>query len=201
MKLYYAPGACSLAPHIIAREAEIAVDLARVEFGREGKFADGRDYTTINPKGAVPALELDDGEVLTENAVVLQYLASRAPGRGFMPEEEGMARWRLLELLNFVATELHKGFSPLFHDPTPDVRVRVVRDLGRRFDYLEGAYAHRPWLSGDGFTIADAYAFAVLRWTGVHGIDTSPWPGLEGFMQRVRARPAVQRAMREEGLD
>jgi glutathione S-transferase len=201
MKLYYAPGACSLAPHIIAREAGIELDLHRVEFTPHGKFADGGDYTAINLKGAVPALEFDDGQVLTENAVVLQYLAACAPESGCMPVGEGTERWRVLELLNFIATELHKGFAPLFHGASGEARATVVRELGRRLDYLEAVYGGRPWLSGERFTIADAYGFAVLRWTGTHKIDTSPWPGLEGFMQRVRARPAVQQAMHEEGIE
>ena len=139
MKLYYAPGACSLAPHIVALEAKLDIKLDKVQFGLKRLTEDGRDYYGVNSKGAVPALELDDGQVLTENAVVLQYLAARAPAANLIPAD-GLARWRVLELLNYIATELHKGFAPLFNPAiTPEAREATVKALGKKFDFLEKA--------------------------------------------------------------
>jgi glutathione S-transferase len=201
MKLYYAPGACSLAPHIVAREAGLDVQLEKVEFGPDGRWAGGRNYWQINPKGAVPALDLDNGEVLTENAVILQYLSSLAPQANLGPPAEGMAHWRFLELLNFIATELHKGFAPLFKQPTPAVREATIEALGLRFDLLARQLADRSYLTGERFTIADAYAYVILNWTRLHQLDLTPWPSLRALMDRIEARPAVQQARREEGLD
>lgn len=201
MKLYYAPGACSLAPHIVAREAGLDVQLEKVEFGPDGRWAGGRNYWQINPKGAVPALELDSGEVLTENAVILQYLSSLAPQATLGPPAEGMAHWRFLELLNFIATELHKGFAPLFKQPAPAVREATIEALGLRFDLLARQLADRSYLTGERFTIADAYAYVILNWTRLHHLDLTPWPSLRALMDRIEARPAVQQARREEGLN
>jgi glutathione S-transferase len=201
MKLYFAPGACSLAPHIIAREAGLKVDLVKVTFSDDARTAEDRDYYTINPLGAVPALGLDGGEVLTENAVILQYLAEQAPQTGLGPPAAGMSRWRFLELLNFIATELHKGFGPLFKAETPpQVRDAVIEALGKRFTLLQRKLEGKPYLIGERFTIADAYAYVVLNWTSYHKIDIGPWPGLKSYLQRVRERPAVLQARREEGL-
>lgn len=201
MKLYYLPGACSLASHIVAREAGLKLDIVKVERSAGQKTAEGRDYTTINPKGAVPALVLDNGDVLTENAVVLQYLAEQAPKAGFMPSGGGMQRWRLLELLHFVATELHKNFSPLFNPATPpEMRKIIIETLGARFDVLERTIGDKPYLTGENFTIADAYAYTVLNWSRIQKIDLDRWSNLKAFVQRVAARPAVQQALREEGL-
>jgi glutathione S-transferase len=201
MKLYYAPAACSLAPHIAAIHAGLPLDLKKVEFGAGGKTVDGRDYTEINPKSAVPALETDEGEVLTENAVLLQYLAARAPGSGLVPSGEGLQRWRFLELLNFIATEVHKGFGPLWNPSTPsEVREATVQLLGKKFAYLEQQLGGREFLFGDSFTAADAYAFAVLNWTGIHKIDLSPWPKLQAYFQGLRRHPSVAQALSEEGL-
>jgi glutathione S-transferase len=201
MKLYYAPAACSLAPHIAASEAGIPIELVKVEFGADGKTAAGRDFLEINPKGAVPALELDSGEVLTENAVLLQYLAAQAPDSDLMPRAGGIAHWRFLELLNFIATEIHKGFGPLWNPKsTPEVREATVTALGKKFDVLEAQLGDGPWLTGDKFTIADAYAYAVLNWTNVHKIDLGKWPGLQSFLRRAAERPGVHKALAEEGL-
>ena len=201
MKLYYAPAACSLAPHIAAIEAGVPIELGKVEFGPAGKIVDGRDYREINPKGAVPALELDGGEVLTENAVILQYIAAQAPQSGLVPPGEGMARWRLLELVNFIATEVHKGFGPLWSPATPpEARAATIETLGKKFDVLEAQLGAGPWLTGEAFTIADAYAYAVLNWTRVHKIDLGKWPGLHSFLSRAEQRPAVHKALQEEGL-
>jgi glutathione S-transferase len=198
MRLYFSPGACSLAPHIVIREAGLDVGLERVNLA-EKKTQDGHDYLAINPQGSVPALELDDGAVLTENAAVLQYLASLAPNAGLAPQE-GMAHWRLLETLNFIATELHKGFSPLFHKPTPEAREAVIKQLQSRLSLLQGKLGDNPFLLGDRFTIADAYAFVVLRWAERFRIDVSGLPRLTDYFERLLARHSVRRALEEEGL-
>ena len=199
MKLYYAPGACSLAPHIAAREAGLPLDLVKVDLRAKTTEA-GDDYRAINPKGAVPALQLDDGDVLTEAAVVLQYLAAEAPESGLVPYD-ARARWHLLELLNFIATEVHKGFGPLWNPTvTPEARQAAIDNLGRKFDLLEARLQERPYLTGEGFTIADAYLYAVFNWTGPLKVDVARWPGLQAFQRRVSERPAVREALREEGL-
>lgn len=199
MQLFYSPGACSLAPHIVIREAGLdAVKLNRVKFGAERLTEDGRNFFAINPQGAVPALELDDGEVLTEAQVLLQYLAALAPEKGLAPSE-GMARWRLLETLNFIATELHKGFSPLFKKPPPEQREAIAKVLVNRFGLLEQKLGDKDYLLG-AFSIADAYAFVMFTWTRKFEIDLSGAPKLLAYFQRVMARPAVQRTLQEEGL-
>lgn len=200
MKLYYSPGACSLAPHIVAREAGLDIALEKVDLGAK-KTETGRDYLSINPKGAVPALELTDGDVLTENAIVLQFLADKAPQSTLVISEE-MARWHFLELVNFIATELHKGFAPLWGSRISSAgREIAVENLSKRFGILERQLGDQPYLTGETFTIADAYAYAVLNWTKIHNIDLSRWPRLVAFLKRVADRPAVRRALTEEGLE
>jgi glutathione S-transferase len=200
MKLYYSPAACSLAPHIVAREAGLDIALEKVDLGAK-KTETGRDYLSINPKGAVPALELADGDVLTENAIVLQFLADKAP-QSALVISEGMARWHFLELVNFIATELHKGFAPLWDSRTSSAgREIAVENLSKRFGILERQLGDQPYLTGETFTIADAYAYAVLNWTKIHNIDLSRWPRLVAFLKRVAGRPAVRRALTEEGLE
>jgi glutathione S-transferase len=199
MKLYYTPGACSLAPHIVLREAGLPFDLAKVDLQAK-RTESGEDYSAINPKGSVPALGLDDGSVLTENAVILQYLADRSPAAGLIPAG-GIARYRLLEWLNFIATEVHKGFGPLWNPATPAEYKTTTREtLGKKFDYLQNALQGRDWIAGEDFTIVDAYAFTVLNWTAMHEIDLSRWPGLTAFQGRVANRPAVRAALIAEGL-
>jgi glutathione S-transferase len=198
MKLFYAPGACSLAPHIIIREAGLDVALDKVTFGPERLTTDGRNFYDINPQGAVPALELDSGEVLTEAQVLIQYLASLAPAKNLAPQD-GMTRWRLLETLNFIATELHKGTSPLFKKPSAEAREAAVKNLVNRFGLLDGKLGDKPYLLGD-FTIADAYAFVMLTWARKFEIDLSSLPRLKAYYQRVQQRPAVQQTLQEEGL-
>lgn len=199
MKLFYAPAACSLGPHIVAREAGVDLQLDKVTFGAEGRTTtDGRDFYKINPQGAVPALELDSGDVLTEAQVILQYLASLAPAKNLAPSE-GIARWKLLETLNFIATELHKGTSPLFKKPSDDVRDATIKNLQTRYALLAGKLGDKDYLLG-AFTIADAYAFVVLNWARKFQIDLSAQPTLQTYFQRVLARPAVQLALQEEGL-
>jgi len=199
MKLYYSPGSCALAPHIVIREAGLEVKLDKVTFGEERTTENGHDFFGINPQGSVPALELDDGSVLTENAAVLQYLAAQAPDTDLSPRE-GMAHWRLLETLNFIATELHKGFSPLFHKPAPEVRKALLLSLRKPLALLNEKLGDKQYLVGDRFTIADAYAFVVLRWARRFQIDLSDLPKLTAYFGRLLARPAVQMALQEEGL-
>ena len=199
MKLYYTPGACSQAPHIVLREAGLSFDLVQVDLAAK-RTASGEDYLPINPKGAVPALGLDDGSTLTENAVILQYLADQAPAAGLIPSG-GIERYRLLEWVNYIATEIHKGFGPLWNPATPDAFKQTTRELlGKKFDYLQNALRDRPFIAGERFTIADAYAFVVLNWTAMHDIDLSRWPSLTAFVARVAQRPAVRAALQAEGL-
>ncbi|MDZ4690708.1 glutathione transferase GstA [Terricaulis sp.] len=196
MKLYYAPAACSLAPHIVIREAGLDVALDKVTFGKERTTESGKNFYDINPQGAVPTLELDNGEVLTEAQVLLQYLAAQAPQANLAPAE-GLTRWRLLETLNFIATELHKGISPLFRNPSEDQRATVTKTVRNRFELLEGKLGDKEYLLGP-FTIADAYAFVTLNWARKFEIEVSP--KLQAYFQRILARPAVQQALSEEGL-
>ncbi|HEY1325602.1 MAG TPA: glutathione transferase GstA [Casimicrobiaceae bacterium] len=199
MKLYYSPGACSLASHIALCEAGIAHELERVDL-RTHQLADGRDYRGVNAKGYVPTLELEDGTRLTENAVVLQYIADRNPGT-LAPGLGSMERYRLMEWLNFIASEVHKGFAPLWNPAIPqEQRNAVIRTLGTRFDYLAPFLEQRKFLTGDAFTIADAYLFAVLSWKDHLKVDLGRWPSLQGFLDRAAARPKVKEAMREENL-
>lgn len=194
MRLYYAPGTCSLAPHIIVREAGLDVALERVDL-KAKRTADGRDYKAISPMGAVPALELENGELLTENAVLLQYLASLAPEKKLGRAGEGMDHWRLLETLNFIATELHKGFSQLFGHPPEEWRAKASEKLAGRFALLAQTLGDKPYLMGD-FTIADAYAFVMLGWAERFSIPVSD--ELKAYRQRIANRPAVQQTLGEE---
>ncbi|HYW16925.1 MAG TPA: glutathione transferase GstA [Allosphingosinicella sp.] len=200
MKLYYAPGACSQAPHIVARESGLDIELANVRFP-DKVTDDGEKLVEVNPKGAVPTLRLDDGEVLTENAVILQYLADKAPGSELALPAGGIERYRLLEWLNYIATELHKGFGPLWNPATPDEVKQSTREaLARKFDYLQERIGDGPYVLGERFSIVDAYAFTVLNWTRIHGIDIARWPGLTAYLGRVAERPAVQETLKAEGL-
>lgn len=199
MKLYYAPGACSLAPHIALNEAGLAHDAVKVDL-RTHKLADGTDYATINPKGYVPLLELDDGTRLSEVAVLLQYIADRKPGT-LAPAFGGVERYRLMEWLNFVATEIHKQFGPLWYPDTPQpTRDKQLALLAKRFGYVDGVLAAQPYLTGDKFTIADAYLFTVVNWSGMLKVDLTPWPALQKFQARVAARPKVHATLVAEGL-
>jgi glutathione S-transferase len=199
MKLYYMPGACSLAPHIALREAGLPVELEQVD--RSKKTASGADYLTINPKGAVPAVRLDDGQVLTEAAIIQQYIADKVPAKKLAPAAGTPERLRLQEWLNYIASELHKGIGQLFNPAMPDDYKEAVKKglAARQFAHLEKALAGRDYLLGD-FTIADGYAFTVLNWTNFQKIDMSAFPNIVTYMKRVAARPAVQAAMSAEGL-
>lgn len=200
MKLYYSPGACSLSPHIVLREGGFDFQLERVDL-QSGKTETGRDYKTINPLGYVPALELDDGEVLTEGPAIVQYLADRVPEKRLAPPAGGLARYRLMEWLNFISTELHKGFGALFNPAFPDEAKAIVRaQLERRIGEAERRLGGRSFAMGEDFTVADAYLFTVLGWSRYVNVDLSPWPGLGAYLGRVAARPAVQAALAAEGL-
>jgi glutathione S-transferase len=199
MKLYYAPAACSLAPHIALCEADLPHDLVRVDLGT-GQLADGTDYRKVNPKRYVPTLELDDGSRLTEAGVVLQYIADRKPGT-LAPAPGSMERYRLMEWLNFIATELHKGYAPLWKPDLPEsYRAHVVQTLGKRFDFMARPLEQHAYLAGDAFTIADAYLFTVLNWSSHLKVDLARWPSLQRFLNRIAARPKVRQALREEDL-
>jgi glutathione S-transferase len=200
MKLYFVPGACSLAPHIVLREAGLSFDMDKVDPATK-KTASGEDFNKVNPKGYVPTLKLDDGSVLTEAQVLLQYVADQKPEAGLAPKFGTMERYRLMEWLNFIATELHKGFSPLWNPQTPEaVRESTKANLAKRFDTLEAHFATKPFLMGDKFTIADGYLFTVVNWANFVKVDLSKWPKLGEFMGRVASRPAVQAALKAEGL-
>jgi glutathione S-transferase len=199
MKLYYAPAACSLASHIALQASGLPYTLERVDL-REHRTQSGQNYYDVNPKGYVPTLQLDDGERLTENGVVLQYVADRKPGT-LAPVFGSMARYHLMEWLNFIATEIHKAVGPLWRATTPEAqRSEVLQGLGRRFDFVAQALNGRPYLTGDAFTIADAYLFVMLNWRKVLRFDLDRWPLLQQFEERVAALPPVRHAMQAEGL-
>jgi glutathione S-transferase len=199
VKLYYAPAACSLAPHIALEESGLPYELVKVDL-RAHKLANGTDYYTINPKGYVPLLELDDGERLSEVAVIQQYIADRKPGT-LAPVYGTMERYRLNEWLNFIATEIHKQFTPLWHDETPEATKATQRAaLAKRFTLVEQTLASQPFLTGTTFTVADAYLFTVVRWAGPLKVDLTPFPALREFQSRVAARPKVHAALRAENL-
>jgi glutathione S-transferase len=199
MKLYFMPAACSLAPHIALREAGLSFDLERVDQNK--KTRSGEDYLSINPKGSVPAFRLDDGQVLTEAAVIQQYIADRVPAKKLAPAAGMPERYRLQEWLNYIASEVHKGIGQLFNPAMPNEYKDAVKKAlaSRQLPYLEKALADRDYLMGD-FTVADGYLFTVLNWTNLHKIDLSAFPNISAFMKRVAARPAVQEAMKAEGL-
>ena len=200
MKLYFAPGACSLSPHIVLRESGAQFDLEQVN-NQEKKTKSGTDYWTINPKGQVPVLELDNGERLTEGPVIVQYIADKQPASGLVPPAGTSERYRVQEWLNFTTSELHKTFGPMFRPTTPDAyKVISKENLGKRFDWLNQQLAGRQYLMGDKFTVADAYLFTVLRWSSRVDIDLAKWPNLKAYADRVAARPKVQEAMKVEGL-
>src|SRR5919107_5805338 len=200
MKLYYAPGACSLAPHIVAREAGLKLDLDKLDFATRQPES-GEAFADVNPKGYVPPLRLDDGSVLTEVATLVQYLADQAPQSGLAPANGTLERYRLPEWLTFISTEIHKGFGPLWNPALPDASKEAAKaHLSKRFAYLDGRLKDRPYLTGDRFSAADAYLFTVVNWTNIHNVDLKPYPNLKAYMGRVAARPAVRQALEAEGL-
>jgi len=200
MKLYYSPGACSLSPHIVMREAGLPVQLSKVDLASKKTDA-GEDFRTINSKGYVPTLELPDGQRLTEGPAIVQYLADQAPARGLIPAAGTIERYRIQEWLNFISTELHKQFSPLFDAAAePTLKARQIERLTARFDWVNKQLGNRDYLMGSAFTVADAYLFTVLTWTGYVNIDLAKWPAVAAFKERVSQRPAVKEALKAEGL-
>ena len=198
MKLYYSPGACSLAAHITLAEAGLSYSTKRVDL-KTHTLADGTDYYTINPKGYVPVLELDDGSRLSEVAVIVQYIADRKPGT-LAPAFGSMQRYRLMEWLNFIATEVHKNFSPLWHPIADATKETLHAKIASRLDFVTNTLSKQPYLMGEQFTIADAYLFTIVNWSGMLKVDLTPWPALQQFQARVAVRPAVRAAMIDEGL-
>ena len=199
MKLYYSPGACSLAPHIALAESGLPYATKIVDL-KKHTLADGADYYAINAKGYVPLLELDDGSHLSEVAVILQYIADRKPGT-LAPTLGSIERYRLMEWLNFIATEVHKQFSPLWYPTTPDATKEAQRaKLASRFDLIAKTLSAQPYLTGERFGIADAYLFTMLNWAPMLKFDLAPWPALQAFLARVAARPAVHAVLVAEGL-
>lgn len=198
MKLYYSPGACSLASHIALREAGLPFQLVRAST-KTHRLDDGSDYDAINPKGYVPLLELDDGQRLTENPAVLQYIADRAPGQQLAPAPDTMARYRLQEWIGFIGTELHKMFGPLFQPGFGDDVKNAFKDkIRKRLAWTDGQLAGQHHLLGERFTVADAYLYVVLTWCGPMGIDLGPYKNLQAFKQRMEERPAVKESLKAE---
>lgn len=201
MKLYYSPGACSLSPHIVAREAGYSFDLEQVDLAAKKLKKSGDDYLAINPKGQVPCLQTDDGKILTEGPAIVQYLADQKPGSKLAPAAGSFERYQLQEWLNFITTEIHKGFSPLFRPNTPaDYKPIVKEALAAKFAMLDQHLAKNQYLMGDTFTVADAYLFTVTNWNNFQKIDIGQWPNVKAFMDRMMARPKVQEALKAEGL-
>lgn len=200
MKLYYSPAACSLAPHIALLEAGITFD-AILASTKTHKLADGTDYYTINPLGYVPLLELDDGTRITEGQVIVQYIADLAPTSNLAPAAGTIERVKLQTWLSFISTELHKGFAPLFNPAMPaEAKELAKAHLAKRLAWVDGELAGKNFLMGDTFTIADSYLFTVCNWGKFVGVDTKSLANITAFMARVGARPAVQAALKAEGL-
>jgi glutathione S-transferase len=201
MKLYYSPGACSLSPHIVLREAGLKFDLVRVDLATKKLKDGGADFFPVNPKGQVPVLELDNGERLSEGPAIVQYVADQKPESGLAPANGTMARYHTQEWLNFVTSDLHKVFAPLFRATTPDEFVKITKEtLANKFTYLDKHLAGRQYLMGDKFTVADAYCFTIVNWSNFKNIDLGAWPNLKAYMARVASRPKVQEALKAEGL-
>lgn len=200
MKLFYAPGACSVSPHIVLRESGLKFDLDKVNFA-EGKTESGLDFKAINPKSQVPTLQLDDGSILTEGAVIVQYIADNAPQSGLIPQAGTMERYRVQEWLNFTASELHKNIAPLFRPTTPDAYKEIANQtMDRKLNDLERHLKGKQYLMGDTFTVADAYCYTILRWTPRAKIDLAKYPTVKAYFDRVAARPKVKEVLEAEGL-
>lgn len=200
MKLYYSPGACSLSPHITLIESGLKFEPVLAST-KTHKLKDGTDYYTVNPKGYVPLLELDNGERLSEGPAIVQYIADQVPARKLAPANGTMARARLQEWLNFIGTELHKGYSPLFNPATPeDYKTMVKAKLADRYKWVDAQLEGKDYLLGSDFSVADPYLFTVTNWAKHVGVDVSPFKNVAAFMARMAARPAVQEALKAEGL-
>lgn len=200
MKLYFSPGACSLSPRIVLLEAGLPFSAEKTDL-KSKKTASGADYLAVNSKGSVPALELDDGRVLTEGPAIIQYLADLKPESALAPPAGSFDRYRLMEILNYISSEVHKGFSPLFKPDQPaDARKAAIENLTKKFDWLSARLGGSDYLMGDHFGVADAYLFTVLRWAGLVHVDLAPWPTLTAYVARIGGRPKVREALQAEGL-
>lgn len=200
MKLYFAPGACSLAAHIALEEAQISAEFTRVDLSTH-KTEQGDDYTKINPKGYVPALRLDNGTLLTEASVILQYIADQKPDKELLAKSGTLLRYQQMEWLSFIATEIHKQMGPLFRPDAPaETKAHQIKLLGTRFTYLVEQLKGRSYLMGAHFTVLDAYLFTVLNWTRFLKFDIGAWPALGHYIEQVQTRPAVQSVLKAEGL-
>jgi len=198
MKLFLTPTACSMAADIVAREAGIPLELVWVDV-RAKKLKDGSDYYRVNPKGQVPTLQTDDGQFLTEGTVIVQYLADSKPGTGLLPSALSLERYRVLEWLSFISSELHKGFTPLFRPTTPAAyRDIAIENLRKRFAWLDEVLADRAYLHGGAFTVADAYCYTIMMWSHLHKLDLSEWPRLTAYLDRIGQRPSVKAALAAE---
>ena len=200
MKLFYAPGACSMAVHIALNEVGLQYELEKVDLATK-KTESGINYLEVNANGYVPALQLDNGENLTEVSALLQYIADNNPDKKLLPPVGDASRYRVLEIMNFVSAELHKNFSPLFNPAsTDDIKASTLELIGKRFSYIDKHLTNRQYLTGDQFTIADAYLTTVLGWTTFLQMDLSPWPNVASYMGKVMSRPSVQATLKAEGL-
>ena len=208
MKLYFSPGACSLSPHIVLNELGLPFQVERVDT-KNNKTASGRTYSEITPKGAVPALELDNGQVLTEGAVIVQYLADLKPEKKLLPPAGSFERVRAQEWLNYIATDIHKGFGPIFGaarlvqnaEGQSQLKANAKDALGKRFDYISERLGSSPYLLGSDFSVLDAYLFTVLNWSNYVELDLSRWPKLTAYMERVKSRESTKKALQAEGLN
>ena len=200
MKLYYSPGACSLSPHIVACEAELPIELVKVDL--DSKLTEtGEDFRQLNPNGYVPLLILDDGNRLTEGPAIVQYLADQAPDKKIIPPAGTFERYQSQQWLNFISTEIHKSFSPLFNPAVLEAAKQLAIDtLMTRLETVAEQLSSQPYLLGENFSVADAYLFVTLRWGQYVNIDISRWPALTRYADKISERPAVQKAMQEEGL-
>jgi glutathione S-transferase len=199
MKLYISPGACSLSPHIVIHEAGLKAQIERVDLRAKTLKSDGSDYRTINSKGAVPALQLDDGQVLTEGAAIVQYLADQKPDSGLAPASGTMERYRLQEWLNYIGSELHKSVGSLFNPAlSEEMKKSTIATVGMRFEWVAGQLDGKDYLMGKTFTVADAYLFTILGWTKYFKIDLAQWPNLKAYVERVGARAGVKAALAAE---
>ena len=198
MKLYFSPGACSLSPHIVLIEAGLAFEPVLAST-KSHKLADGSDYYAINPLGYVPLLELDDGTVLREGPVIVQYIADQVPLKNLAPANGTLPRYRLQEWLNFIGTEIHKGFSPMFNPATPEeTKTQARAKLAQRYAWIEQQLAGKEFVTGDHFTVADAYLFTVTNWAKPTGLDLTPYPQVKAWHARIGERPAVKEALAAE---
>lgn len=197
MKLYYTPGACSLSPHIVAEEAGVPIELVKVNLAAH-KLENGDDYYAINPKGAVPALVTDDGQLLTEGPAIVQYIADRNSSSSIAPANGSFERYKLQEWLTFINGEIHKTFGPLFRSPSEEAKKNAIETIGKKFAFVEKSLSGRQFILGDKFTAADAYFFVMLTWAKKMGIEVSS--ALSQYFERVAARPKVHAAMKAEGL-